>query len=160
MHSRWLWVLLVLSIAFNLFFAGGWAYLKLTDHDHRHWSQARYEDFIKDFALTPEQVADLKAMREETRENFTALRATWKERNRAFAALMAEPTLDREELQQVIAEGSAQWRSAFADMAERMHAFIWSLPPEQRQAVLEKAEDGRFMKMLWSSGRKSDRDRD
>ena len=144
--SRFLWLLLIASLALNVFFVGGALYYRSMAGHLRGSPEARIE-FLRDrLNLTDMQVDELGNLRrtmQELREGREESRA---ERRRELWALMVEPELDRDALRAIMLKAQDERMERWMEMAEIMHGYLAKLSPEQRAAFVEMAQDRDFFR--------------
>lgn len=160
MRGKWPWILLALSLAFNVFFAGGVLYSQITGHRIGDNPDHRLAEVSERLSLTSAQTDELVAMREDMRSSHKKIRELRQERRKQFLKLMAQPTLDKAAMAALMEEGAGQRQAVILSMADRMHGFLWSLSEEQRSGFLEMAQERHFFRRLFGKGRRDGRDSD
>lgn len=150
--SRFLWLLLIASLALNVFFVGGALYYRSMAGNLRGNPEARME-FLRDrLNLTEGQAEELSKVRsamQELREGQSESRA---ERRGELWALMVEPELDRDALRALMLKSQDERLERRMKMAEIMHGYLSGLTPEQRAAFIEMAQDRDFFRRFMGRG--------
>lgn len=152
-------IVLVASLAANVFFAAGVLYT-IYLKDRLAESPERRIEYVADrLDLTAEQRAGLLALRERTRERFRAARAERGEMRAAFLEELSKPEFDRARIEALLEARAARRGPMWLATAEDMHGFLVTLAPEQRAAFLEMARERGFLRGIFGSGRRGKSDR-
>jgi len=125
------WVLLALSVALNLFFLAGLWYR----------TQALPPGFAPpaDLDLPPAQMAQLRQMRLELRQELRQARQDQRAlSDQVWAELVREP-LDRTKVQDLINKLHQLRGDSFRLQTEKLMDFLVQLPPDQRHAYAQQA---------------------
>lgn len=154
MGKRLPWVLFSASLLLNVvFLAGavfGWSTLKapfLAD-------SSGLAVVTEELALSPEQAAALKALRQDFVSRRKEMRQSRGARRGALLATLAEEDFDRPALEEMMNERLASRRVFFADMAEALHGYLQSLSPEQRERFLDLAAEPGFLRKVMFDGKR------
>ena len=135
------WILLAVSVALNIFFAGGVVYSKVMSERLRA-SPAERAQFLADrFALSDQQHDRLLAFQTAMGERRGTLRKGFREARVAFLAELAKPELDRARIAQLSQERTAVRSALFEDFTGELHQFLATLSPEQKADFVAMLEE-------------------
>lgn len=132
MRSRWLWMVLVVSLVANIGFVGGFVGASL-QREEASTPLGAAQLLVQRLGLDPQQVSSLnrhrgaaqRANRDLTRESRADVEAFWLE------LLKGEPDRDRLKL---LTGTVAERQTAFTlTVAEELRAFMADLQPDQKQ---------------------------
>ncbi len=154
MRPKMPWILFAISLALNVFFAGGVIYSKMTAERLEHSPGQRTDYVAEQLNLSDSQREGLVALRTKVRERWGARRD---ERGGQRGALMAElvkPELDLERLEALIRDRSDQRIPRFKELARDLHAYLATLSPEQREQFVAMSEKRGFFYRLISGPRR------
>jgi uncharacterized membrane protein len=149
MKPRLPWILFVISLALNLFFAAGVFYNKLEAERLSAAPEQRIGALAEQLGLSEAQQAGLLALREQAMERREAVRGLRQQRRAALMAELAKPELDRERLGQLMREGMERRAAAFEQLLVDLHGYLATLSDEQRAAFLEMAKERGFLRGLY-----------
>lgn len=145
MRKTLVWGVLAVSLAMNIFFAGGVVYSKVTTERLKASPSARAEYLAERFELTAEQRDRLLAFQSAMVERRQTLRQGFREARDGLLDELAQPILDRERIAQLRREQSETRNALFEDFTIELHQFLATLSPEQREDfVAMLKEDGLF----------------
>ena len=156
MKPRLPWILLAISLALNLFVAGGVLYNKLEAERLSAGPDERVAALAEELGLSEAQQAGLLALREQAMERREAVRSLRQDRRAALMAELAKPELDRARLGELMREGMERRAAGFEQMMVDLHGYLATLSEQQRTAFLEKAKERGFLRGLygWRRNRK------
>lgn len=152
--ARLPWVLLAVSLALNLFFAGGVVYMKLMAERVTGGSDQRLEAVVERLDLSADRRAGLEALRAQVQQRMATLREERQESRKGMLAELARPELDRARLGELMHQGTAARAALFEELLVDLHAYLGTLSGEQRRAFLEMAEERGFMRGLFGRERR------
>jgi len=152
--ARLPWILLAVSLALNLFFAGGVIYMKLTAERMTGLSDQRLEAVAERLELSDDRRAGLEALRERMRSRMATLREERQAGRENMLAELAQPKLDRARLSELMHQGMAARGELFEELLVELHAYLGTLSDEQRRSFLELAEERGFMRGLFGPERR------
>ncbi len=152
--ARLPWVLLTVSLALNLFFAGGAIYTKLTAEQWASESEQRLEVVVERLELSADRRAGLEALRERVQMRMASLRGGWRESRKEMLAELARPELDRARVKELMQRGMTARAALFEELLVDLHAYLGTLSDAQRRSFLEMAEERGFMRDLFGPGRR------
>jgi Spy/CpxP family protein refolding chaperone len=154
--SRFLWILLIASLALNVCFVGGALYFRMVAGELRHSPEARAEYMADRLNLDSAQTEALK----QTREKVIALRENSSddrdERRKDVWAIIAAPQFDREALRTLIERGHGERLERWLDTSQILHDYLATLTPEQRAAFVEMAQDRDFFRRFFGDRKQRD----
>lgn len=154
MNARLPWVLLAVSLALNLFFAGGVAYMKFTA-DSGWAAGSSFDAVVERVGLSDDRRAGLEALRERMQARRSAVRDEWRQGRKTLLAELAKPELDQARISELMSRGMARRAAVFEELLVEFHGYLATLPDEQRRAFLAMAEERGFMRRLF--GRRRDK---
>jgi Spy/CpxP family protein refolding chaperone len=93
-------------------------------------------------------VQGLKALRETVAARRAAMPESHGGLRTALLAEIGNPTFDRERVETLLTEWSAERRSYFLDTAQDLHTYVATLTPAQREKFLELAQDRSFLRRM------------
>jgi Spy/CpxP family protein refolding chaperone len=143
MRPKLMMILLAVSLIANVFFAGGALYAYYSQGDRGSGRQ-----ISRQLDLTSAQVQGLKALRETVAARRAAMPESHGGLRTALLAEIGNPTFDRERVETLLTEWSAERRSYFLDTAQDLHTYVASLTPAQREKFLELAQDRSFLRRM------------
>lgn len=152
--ARLPWILLAVSLALNLFVAGGVIYMKLTAERMTSESDQRLETVVERLDLSAERRAGLEALRARVQTRMAALREERQEGRRNMLAELARPELDRARIGELLQQGMAARATLFEELLVELHAYLGTLSETQRRSFLEMAEERGFMRGLFGPERR------
>jgi uncharacterized membrane protein len=135
------WSLLAVSVALNVFFAGGVIYSKVTAERLRASPAERAQFLAERFGLSDQQHDRLLAFQTAMGERRGALREGFREARAALLAELAKPELDRERIARLRQEQTAVRSALFEDFAGELHQFLATLSPEQKADFVAMLEE-------------------
>ena len=148
MRSKVLWILMVASLALNVFFVAGFAYTRLVGHHHPPHRFDPVAKAAEEFSLDERQTEALVALRGRMAERLQEGR---KDRGGFQAAIidaLSKPAFDRVALAQALEAERAKGGDMILDMTEQVHGFLAGLSPEQKEAFLKRARERDFLRRL------------
>ncbi len=149
MKPRLPWILLAISLALNLFVAGGVLYNKLEAERLSAGPDERVAALAEQLGLSEAQQAGLLALREQAMGRREAVRGQRQERRAALMAELAKPELDRARLGELMRGGMERRAVGFEQMMVDLHGYLATLNDEQRAAFLEMAKERGFLRGLY-----------
>lgn len=152
--ARLPWILLAVSLALNLFFAGGVIYMKLTAERMTGESDRRLDAVAERLELSAERRAGLEALRERVQMRMAAQREERQESRKNMLAELARPKLDRARVSELMHQSMAARTAPFEEILVELHAYLGTLSEEQRRSFLEMAEERGFMRDLFGPERR------
>lgn len=155
MKAKLPWTLFAVSLALNLFFAGGVVYSKMTAEGVGAEPGARLERVAERLALSDDQRAGLVALRDQAKSEREARRGGWQSRREAMLAELAEPQLDRQRVRTLMREAMDERAGFIEDRLADLHGYLQTLDARQREAFLAMAGERGFLRGLFGFQRPS-----
>ncbi len=143
------WILLAVSLALNLFFAGGVIYMRMTGP-----SDQRVEAVAERLGLSADRRAGLEAFRARVRVRMTSLREKRQAGRAEMLAELGRAELDRARLGELMNQGMAARGELFEELLVELHAYLGTLSDEQRRSFLKMAEERGFLRGLFGPERR------
>ena len=158
MRKNLAWSLLAVSLALNIFFAGGVVYSKVMA-ERLGASPAERAQYLADrFALSDQQHDRLLAFQTAMGERRGTLREGFRENRAALLAELVRPELDRARIAQLRQKQTASRSALFEDFTGELHQFLAILSPEQKADFVAMLEErGLFRGLFGRPNRRSDR---
>ena len=148
MRGKLPWVLLAVSLAVNLAFVAGAVHFHMERERLADDPGERVARLAQELRLAPDQEAALLALRQKMMAGRKEMRAAMGERRRALLEELAQPQLDRAQVEAHLRQGAELRTARFATMAEEMHGYLATLSPEQKAGFLERAREPDFFRRL------------
>jgi len=143
MKTRVLWLLLLLSVAFNLGVVGTVAYHRRGSHEEKQCATGPASSkavLYKELQLTPEQARQMDRFRADLQKRVEGSRAEMPRLRKAFLELLASPQSDHEAISRKLAEmGRVQMQIQQA-VVDHLLAEKGVLSPKQQSKFLEMLE--------------------
>ncbi len=139
------WILLAVSVALNIFFAGGVVYSKMTAERLKDSPERRIDFVAEQLNLSDSQREGLIALRTKVGERWRAGREKRGNLSGTLMAELAKPELDMERLEALIRGRSDRSVGRFQELARDLHAYLATLSPEQREQFVAMAEKRGFL---------------
>ncbi len=150
MRARLPWILLVASLALNLFFLAGLAYPQLFGRVAGTTTADPVAAVAEELKLDDAQTAALAALRQRVAERRQATGGDAGSFRALLIAELAKPEFDRLGLEERMQERRAVMGIVVLDTVEDLHGYLATLSPAQKTAFLERAKDRRFLRrLLW-----------
>lgn len=143
MKRRLPWILFVLSLILNVALIGGAIYVKTVAHHYRDNPDARAEYLAEELELDQGQEQELIGLIRELDQAKEERRDDRKDFRDRFMAMLAQPDLSREDVIREMESGTGDWLERFADKTLRIHGFVQTLTPEQREELFALARERR-----------------
>jgi len=143
MKLRLPWILLILSLALNLLFVGGFLWAKRVAPVPAWNIAARVERAAGSLKLDAAQRSALDHFAEAAHKGGGALREENRKLGDDAFALIGKPELDQPALDRLLDTISAHRRVFQGEISAALHEFLSKLSPEQREAVLGALRDRR-----------------
>ncbi len=141
MRRNLAWILLAVSLALNIFFAGGVVYSKVMSERLRASPAERAQFLAERFGLSAEQHDRLLAFQRAMGERRGALREGFRETRATLLEELVKPELDRERIAQLRQEQTAFRSALFEDFTGELHQFLATLSPEQKADFVAMLEE-------------------
>ena len=135
------WILLAVSLALNVFFAGGVVYSKVMSERIKATPAERAQFLAERFALTDQQHDRLLAFQTAMGERRRTLRKGFRETQVTLLAELTKPELDRARIAQLRQEQTAVRSALFEDFTGELHQFLATLSPEQKADFVAMLEE-------------------
>jgi uncharacterized membrane protein len=135
------WILLAVSLALNVFFAGGVIYSKVTAERLGASPAERTQFLAERFALSDQQRDRLLAFQTAMGERRGTLRDGFRKSRSALLAELTKPDLDRTRIAQLRQDQTAVRSALFEDFTGELHQFLATLTPEQKADFVAMLEE-------------------
>ena len=142
-----------MSLALNIFVAGGAIFSKMTAERLENSPEQRIQLIAEQLELSAEQRQGLEDLRAKARERWSGSRGQWGDQRRQTMAEIAKPELDVTRIETMMRERSEARIVGFTETARDLHGFLATLSPEQREAFTAMSEERGFLWRLIGSSR-------
>ena len=147
MRYRLPWLLLILSLAFNVFAVAG-VFAPSLLGDDRNMPAQRLATVVERLGLTSEQRDQLIAVRERTIERRETMRAAGGRMSEVMRDTLALPAYDQDAFLARLQDRFSHRLVFFDGTVEDLHGFLADLSPDQKAAFLELIQERRFLRQL------------
>lgn len=155
MKNRLLWVVLAVSLALNLSFVGVWGYSAVTANETAKEDSGFIDEVADHLLLNDEQRSGLLALRAQAQGRWRSLTGDSGSLREAFARSLAAERFDRAQAEALVSGRFQQRAEVISAIMGDLHAFMATLSPEQRDAMLVLVERRGFLRSLFSRRSKS-----
>ena len=159
MKVRLLWVVLAVSLALNLSFVGVWGYSAVTANETAKEGNGYIEEVADHLLLTEPQREGLMTLRRKARERWRALSGERNALRDTIVQSLATEVYDQEAVRGVVAGRLGQRAEVVSAIMGDLHAFMATLSPQQREAMLVLVERRGFLRSLFGSRKKTTQQR-
>lgn len=155
MRRRLPWLLLILSLALNVFVVAGVIYSGNLLGGDRKVRSDQLNTVVQRLDLNSEQTGRLVDLRDRTIARRTELRANRGGYREALIGALGAPAYDRSAFLAQLSERSMVRHEFFADTMADLHGYLAGLSPTQKTAFLELAKERKFLRRLLSEAKQN-----
>ena len=143
------WLLLLVSVALNVFFVGGALYSMVTSERLEDDPAARTAFVAERLALAPAEREALIDWRQRARDRFKAMRAERGEMRAQVLQELAKAELDPAALERLMSERAALRVPALLETVQDLHGYLATLSPEQKAEFIAMAQEREFFRRIF-----------
>lgn len=155
MPARFLWALLVLSLALNVFFVGGVIYEKFSGDQAELESDVAVSSLASDLGLNDEQRQALLDLREKIRGHWQDARSASDSIREEMLGALSNPTFDEAAMQDLATRRYEPRSAAIVATSKDLHDYLMTLSDSQRIQFLDMAREPGFFRTLFARPKRS-----